>query len=100
MSRLHEEERRLLLRIARQSVENHAPGIAVVMPDIPAGSPIISTEHARDVFVPQAAERSGGSVIEFLGQTRLKAGFNGNPWQTRADVHQFSAIVFGETLNS
>lgn len=183
MFQLHDEERRLLLHIARKSVENHFRGLAAVMPEVPTGhlsdpcgtfvslhkgselrgcvgrvesehplfktvsecsiaaatsdqrftpvtpaelselhfeisvlAPpvrtqledirigrdglIVCSSEARGVLLPQVAERFGWSAAEFLEQTCRKAGLDCDAWRTHAEVYRFSAIVFGETLNS
>lgn len=56
----------------------------------------IEKNFCRGVLLPQVAIEYGWDRNTFLEQTCLKAGLDKEAWKDQADIHIFSAQIFGE----
>jgi AmmeMemoRadiSam system protein A len=56
----------------------------------------IEKDLYRGVLLPQVATEYGWDRNTFLAQTCLKAGLDKDAWQDDAQIHIFSAQIFGE----
>ncbi len=57
---------------------------------------LISKRNARGLLLPQVATSYGWDRERFLAETCRKAGLSGDAWKDGANIHTFSAFVFGE----
>ncbi len=55
---------------------------------------------SRGLLLPQVAVQYGWTVERFLAETCIKAGLKPDEWKRDADIHVFSAFVFGERRSS
>ena len=58
---------------------------------------IVSKGAARGLLLPQVAASQCWDRYRFLAETCLKAGLRPDAWKQGAQIHQFTAQVFGES---
>ena len=57
---------------------------------------LISRNRSRGLLLPQVATTYGWDRERFLDETCRKAGLRAGDWKQGAEIHCFSALVFGE----
>jgi len=57
---------------------------------------IVSEGSARGLLLPQVATQYRWNRNQFLAETCMKAGLHPNAWKEGAQIHCFTADVFGE----